>query len=90
MAIMPTGQGGGHHYGTVRSIRPSRTHQACSNFADRERDAELIKDNPTEATEAAIEKFVDEHPSPRIDRFLDFLDAMESRHAEGNECGGRT
>jgi hypothetical protein len=44
-------------------------------------EAELMKDNPTEAmranptqaTEAAVQRFLDKHKSPRIDRYLDLL-----------------
>jgi hypothetical protein len=54
-------------------------------------ESELMKDNPTEAmradptqaTEAAVRRFLDEHQSPRIDRYLDLLDAVEAATLKG-------
>ena len=51
-------------------------------------DIELMKVNPTEATEAAVEKFVDEHPSPKIDRYLDLLDALKTATPKGFNTQG--
>jgi len=36
-----------------------------------------MRANPTQAAEAAVEQFVDEHPSPGIDRYLELLDAAD-------------
>jgi hypothetical protein len=52
---------------------------------------ELMKDNPTaamranptQATEAAVQRFLDKRKSPRIDRYLDLLDAVEAATPKG-------
>jgi hypothetical protein len=37
-----------------------------------------MRANPTEAAETAIERFIDEHPSPRIVRYLEIMDAADA------------
>ena len=52
-------------------------------------ETELMKDNPamranpTQASEAAVQRFLDKHRSPRIDRYLDLLDAVEAATPKG-------
>jgi hypothetical protein len=54
-------------------------------------EAELMKDNPTEAmranptpaTEAAVQRFLKKHRSRRIDRYLDLLDGVETATLKG-------
>jgi hypothetical protein len=54
-------------------------------------ETELIKDNPTEAmrvspaqaTEAAVQRYLDQHRSARIDRYLDLFDAVEAATPKG-------
>jgi hypothetical protein len=45
-------------------------------------DPELMRKNPTEATEAAVQRFVDEHPSRRLDRYFELADAREAARAK--------
>ncbi len=49
---------------------------------------EAVRANPTEATEEAVQRFVDQHPSPRIDRYLDLLDASEAVALKGYTGAG--
>jgi hypothetical protein len=42
-----------------------------------------LPENPTQAAEAAVEKFLDQRPSPRVDRYLDLLDAAKVAKQKG-------
>jgi hypothetical protein len=42
-----------------------------------------LNENPTQAAEAAVEKFLDEHPSRRVNRYLDILDAAKAAKPKG-------
>jgi hypothetical protein len=46
-------------------------------------DPELLRKNPTEATEAAVQRFVDEHPSRRLDRYFELVEAREAASVKG-------
>jgi hypothetical protein len=46
-------------------------------------ETEPMKDNPTQAAEAAVQRFLDEHPSPRIERYLELLGAVEAARSMG-------
>jgi hypothetical protein len=42
-----------------------------------------IKDNLIEAAEAAAQKYLDEHPSPQMDRYLDLVDVTDTARPKG-------
>ena len=54
-------------------------------------ETELMKDNPTEAmranpmeaTEVVVEQFLSRHPSRKVDRYLDLVDAVETAMPKG-------
>lgn len=45
--------------------------------------SEAMRANPTAAAEEASRRFVDEHPSGQLDRYLDLLDAIETARPKG-------
>jgi hypothetical protein len=44
---------------------------------------EAMRANPTPAAEAAVERFLDEHPSPKVDRYLDLTAAVRAAMLKG-------
>jgi hypothetical protein len=42
-----------------------------------------LPENPTEAAEAATQKYLDEHPSQNLERYLDLQDAVEAARPKG-------
>lgn len=42
-----------------------------------------LKENPVQAAEAAVEKFLDQRSSPRVNRYLDILDAAKAARPKG-------
>jgi len=40
-------------------------------------------ENPTQAAEAAVQRYVDEHPSEQVERYFDLLDAVEAATPKG-------
>jgi hypothetical protein len=44
---------------------------------------EAMRANLTQAAEAAVRRFLDDHPSPQIDRYLDLVDAVEAATPKG-------
>ena len=40
-------------------------------------------ENPTDAAEAAVQRYVDEHPSEQVERYFDLLDAVEAATPKG-------
>ena len=58
---------------------------AISPIARGEPDAE----NPTEATEAAVQKHLEEHPSDQVERYLDLQDAVETAMPKGLRAGAK-
>ncbi|HEY6258927.1 MAG TPA: hypothetical protein VIY51_24385 [Xanthobacteraceae bacterium] len=44
---------------------------------------EVMRANPTPSAEAAVQRFLDKHPSRQIDRYLDLLDAAQAATPKG-------
>jgi hypothetical protein len=42
-----------------------------------------IKDNLIESAETAAQKYLDEHPSPQVDRYLDLVEVMDTARPKG-------
>ena len=58
---------------------------AISPIARGEPDSE----NPTEATEAAVQKHLDEHPSDQVERYLELQDAVDAAMPKGLRAGAK-
>lgn len=41
------------------------------------------KENPTQAVDAAVQRFIEQHRSKKLDRYLDLVDATESARTKG-------